>query len=241
MERTPLRRESTERTEQVIIRLEDISKHYRAGEVEITVLHDMNLSIRRSDFVVILGPSGCGKTTLLNLIGGLDAPSRGTIYFNGQKIPYHNLQSLVLYRRKHLGFIFQFYNLLPTLTALENVEIILDLIIQNKEEKRQRSLEYLQRLGMEDKAHKFPYQLSGGEQQRVAIARALVKQPSLVLADEPTGNLDEDRHGEIMKILLEMSRKEYTTVVLVTHNTSIAELADRVVHINHGQLVENDR
>jgi putative ABC transport system ATP-binding protein len=241
MQKLSFFKEPTARSDQVIISLENISKHYRVGEIETTVLHNVNFSILRGDFAVILGPSGCGKTTLLNLIGGLDAPSHGRIHFNGQQIPYHNLQSLVLYRREHLGFIFQFYNLLPTLTALENVEIILDLTVQNKEEKRQRSLEYLQRLGMADKANKFPYQLSGGEQQRVAIARALVKQPSLVLADEPTGNLDEDRHSEIMQILLDMSRKERTTVVLVTHNTSIAELADRIVHINHGQLVENGR
>ncbi|MBD3308254.1 ATP-binding cassette domain-containing protein [candidate division KSB3 bacterium] len=220
-----------------MIRLEDLSKSYVIGEVETDVLQHANLSIYRGNFVVILGPSGCGKTTLLNLIGGLDTPTTGNIYFDGQAVRFDDPHSLILYRRNHLGFIFQFYNLLPTLTALENVEIILDLVIRDTEEKRQRSLDYLRRLGMEDKAQKFPYQLSGGEQQRVAIARALVKNPSIVLADEPTGNLDEERHQEIMALLLTMSRQSHTTVVMVTHNVDVAELADRVVHITHGQII----
>jgi len=222
-----------------IIKLENVSKLYYTGTIETSVLRNVNFSIQRASFVVILGPSGCGKTTLLNQIGGLDQPTRGKIFFEGQEILFNNSRSLLLYRRKNLGFIFQFYNLLPTLTALENVEIVLDLMIQDKKLKRKRSLQYLENVGMEDKANKFPYQLSGGEQQRIAIARALVKEPRLLIADEPTGNLDEEKHREIIELMLRMSREKNITVIVATHNLRVTSFADYIIHIKQGQLIEN--
>ncbi|MEW5801316.1 MAG: ABC transporter ATP-binding protein [bacterium] len=220
-----------------MINLENVSKSYH-GEVEVAVLHDLNLFIR-GGLVVILGSSGCGKTTLLNLIGGLDFPSKGRIFFEGKEIPYHDPGQLVSYRRNKIGFIFQFYNLLPTLTAVENLEVILDLTVPGKKEKRDRCLYYLQKVGMEDKARRFPYQLSGGEQQRVAIARALVKNPALVLADEPTGNLDEANHEVIMDLIHEMAFDNRTTFMIATHNETVADLADHVIVIRNGRIVEN--
>jgi len=220
-----------------MINLENVSKSYY-GELEVKVLHDLNLSIR-GGLVVILGSSGCGKTTLLNLIGGLDSPSKGKIFFEGKEIPFHNPGQLVSYRRNKVGFIFQFYNLLPTLTALENLEIILDLTIRNKKEKRECCLHYLKKVRMEDKAHRFPYQLSGGEQQRVAIARALVKTPTVVLADEPTGNLDEANHEIIMDLIHKMSSENRTTFIIATHNEKVVDLADHVVLIRNGRIVED--
>lgn len=239
-----------------MIKLENVSKSYY-GEVEVKVLHDLNLSIR-GGLAVILGSSGCGKTTLLNLIGGLDSPSKGRIFFEGKEIPFHDPGQLVSYRRNKVGFIFQFYNLLPTLTALENLEIILDLTtIRDKKEKKDLCLHYLKKVRMEDRAHRFPWQLSGGEQQRVAIARALVKNPAVVLADEPTGNLDEANHEVIMDLIHEMSSEKMpkmpsekmssekmpsenrTTFIIATHNEKVVDLADHVVRIRNGRIVED--
>jgi putative ABC transport system ATP-binding protein len=220
-----------------MINLENVSKSY-FGEVEVKVLHDLNLSIR-GGLVVILGSSGCGKTTLLNLVGGLDSPSKGKIFFEGKEIPFHDPGRMVSYRRNQIGFIFQFYNLLPTLTAFENLEVILDLTIRNKKEKRERCLQYLKKVRMEDKAHRFPCQLSGGEQQRIAIARALVKNPAVVLADEPTGNLDEANHEVVMGLIHEIASEHRTTFIIATHNEKVVDLADHVVSIRNGRIVEN--
>lgn len=221
-----------------MVNLENVSKSYQGGEVEVKVLHDLTLSVR-GGLVVVLGSSGCGKTTLLNLIGGLDFPSKGRIFFEGKEIPYHDPRQLTFYRREKIGFIFQFYNLLPALTALENLEIILDLTSGSKKEKRERCMHYLKTVDMADKARRFPYQLSGGEQQRVAIARALVKSPVMVLADEPTGNLDEANHEVIMDLIREMVSKNGTTFILATHNEKVVKLADHVIVIRNGRIVEN--
>lgn len=222
---------------QGIIHLTNVSKSYHT-EMEVKVLSDLNLTIH-SGLAVLLGPSGCGKTTLLNLIGGLDCPSQGKILFEGEEIPFDHPGRLVLYRRHKIGFIFQFYNLLPTLTALENLEIILDLTIRNKKEKKALCFEYLRKVGMEDKANRYPYQLSGGEQQRIAMARALVKNSTLVLADEPTGNLDEKNHHLIMDLIRRLVSENKTTFILATHNQQVVTIADQAIFLRDGRIEEN--
>lgn len=215
--------------DKIIIRLDRVSKSYFTPEVETKVLKVLSLEIKRGDFVVVLGPSGCGKTTFLNLIGGLDKPTQGNIFVMGEEISNKDNNYLTKFRRKYLGFVFQFYNLIPTLTALENVELSLELLDLNPLEIHKRAREYLKKTGLEGKEDNFPSQLSGGEQQRVAIARALVKEPAIVLADEPTGNLDENTSHKIIQLALNLNKETGVTFVIASHNHRIAEVADQVI------------
>jgi putative ABC transport system ATP-binding protein len=216
--------------------MEGVAKSYRTGEIVAQVLRDVNLRIARDEFVVMFGVSGCGKTTLLNLIGALDVPSAGTIVVDGERISSMTERARTRFRANKIGFVFQFYNLLPTLTALENVEAALEILPLDSSEIRRRGIHYLSAVGMEDKLAKFPAQLSGGEQQRVAIARALAKEPPLILADEPTGNLDEGTGLEVMRVMSDLRRRTGATMVVVTHNPRLTAFADRVLRIERGQI-----
>ena len=226
----------TQETPNKAVSITQISKSYFTGEVETPVLSEVNLDIPKGEFVVILGVSGSGKTTLLNLIGALDAPTSGQIYVDWEEITGQDRWFLTDYRRRKLGFIFQFYNLLPTLTAGENVRVSLDLLDIEPAERRRLSIESLKQVGLEEKQDKFPSQLSGGEQQRVAIARALSKRPFLVLADEPTGNLDADNGAKIVKTMRDLNKETGATFIVVTHNQEIAQKADRVIQIRDGHI-----
>jgi len=218
------------------VSINQVSKSYFTGELETPVLTDLNLDIPRGEFVVVLGVSGSGKTTLLNLIGALDAPTAGRIHVDGEEITGRNRWDLAEYRRRKMGFIFQFFNLLPTLTAGENVRAALDLLDLEPEKRRALSVESLKSVGLDEKFDKFPSQLSGGEQQRVAIARALSKSPFLVLADEPTGNLDAETGEKIVATMKKINRETGTTVIVGTHDEDIARAADKVLHIRDGRI-----
>lgn len=214
-----------------IIRLEAASKAYRMGEVEVVALHPMNLTIYEGEFIVMLGPSGSGKTTLLNLIGGIDTPTSGRILFRGEDLAGMDEDGLTEYRRNNVGFVFQFFNLVPTLTAEENIEFVAELVSDARS-----PMEVLEAVGLEDRGDHFPSELSGGEQQRVAIARALVKNPPILLADEPTGNLDYETGKRVLKLMRDLARSERVTVILVTHNSAIADIADRTIHLRSGDI-----
>jgi putative ABC transport system ATP-binding protein len=218
------------------VSINQVSKSYFTGELETPVLSDLNLDIPRGEFVVVLGVSGSGKTTLLNLIGALDAPTAGRIHVDGEEITGRNRWDLAEYRRRKMGFIFQFFNLLPTLTAGENVRAALDLLDLEPEKRRALSVESLKSVGLDEKFDNFPSQLSGGEQQRVAIARALSKSPFLVLADEPTGNLDAETGKKIVATMRKINRETGTTVIVGTHDEDIARAADNVLHIRDGRI-----
>jgi len=216
-----------------LVLLDGVGKTYTMGEVAVTALADVNLSLPEGEFVVFLGPSGSGKTTLLNLIGGLDRPTRGRVVVAGQDLSRLDDVRLTEYRRSTVGFVFQFYNLIPTLTASENVELAAELVGA-----RERTAWALQQVGLSERAGHFPAELSGGEQQRVAIARALVKNPPLILADEPTGNLDYETALVVLRSLRDLSSEQRRTVLLVTHNSVIARMADRVVRLRSGEITE---
>ncbi|MEE8373447.1 MAG: ABC transporter ATP-binding protein [Dehalococcoidia bacterium] len=216
-----------------LIRVEDASRSYQMGAVEVKALKNVKLEVSRGEFIVILGPSGSGKTTLLNLIGGLDSLSSGKITVDGIDIAALNEKGLTGYRRNHIGFVFQFFNLIPTLTARENVEFAAELV-----ENPRSPLEMLEVVGLKDREDHYPSELSGGEQQRVAIARAMVKDPPILLCDEPTGELDFETGKHIlsaMRMINETSRK---TILLVTHNTAIGNIAHRVIRLRSGEIVE---
>jgi putative ABC transport system ATP-binding protein len=221
-----------------LVELHHVSKTYRAGEVVVNALRGVDLVLRRNEIVIVHGVSGSGKTTLLNLIGALDVPSSGTLTVDGAMISSMSERARSRFRAAKIGFVFQFYNLLPTLTAAENVEAALEVLPLTRAEIRDRTHRYLSALGMGDKAGKFPSQLSGGEQQRVGIARALAKEPALILADEPTGNLDEDNGVEVMRLMTELRASTRATVVVVTHNAGLTAFADRVLHLRHGRFLE---
>lgn len=215
-----------------LIRLEQADKTYLMGEVTVPALHPTDLSVRHGELLVMLGPSGSGKTTLLNLIGGIDRPTSGRILFDGRDITHMGEDEITEYRRRSVGFVFQFFNLISTLTARENVEFVAELVQSPAD-----VMEVLAEVGLRERSDHFPSELSGGEQQRVAIARALVKNPPLLLADEPTGNLDYETAKLILKLIRNVNRTRGITVVLVTHNSAIGELADRTVHLRSGEVV----
>ena len=221
----------------IIIRLENLSKDYAEGGKTRTVLHNCNAALEEGRFVAIRGRSGSGKSTLLNLIAGIDAPTSGDIYIDDVCVTRLSARAHTLFRRDHIGFIFQFFNLIPTLTVLENVLLPAELANRNGAATRAQALALLDRVGLADRLAVFPDKLSGGEQQRVAIARALLLNPRLVLADEPTGNLDAKTGDEIMHLLDEMTRRAGKTLIMVTHSRQIAARADRVLTIQDGQLV----
>lgn len=212
-----------------------VCKTYPMGELEVRALRDVDLSIKEGELIVILGPSGSGKTTLLNLIGGMDTISCGQLTVNGQDISNLDGKGLTDYRRTQIGFIFQFFNLIPTLTALENVEFALELVEKDTHDRSMRALEMV---GLADRADHFPSQLSGGEQQRVAIARAICKAPPILLCDEPTGELDYETGKNVLKVMQRINREEKQTIILVTHNSAIAEMSDRTVRLHSGQVAE---
>ena len=213
------------------VKLENITKIYHMGEVEIRAVDGIDFSIQKGEFVVIVGPSGAGKTTVLNILGGMDTASGGRITVDGQDITKYSERQLTGYRRDDIGFVFQFYNLIPNLTALENVEMALQ-ICRNPLDARA----VLKEVGLEERMDNFPAQLSGGEQQRVSIARALAKNPKLLLCDEPTGALDYNTGKGILKLLQEMCREKGMTVIVITHNSALAPMADRLIKIKNGKV-----
>jgi len=216
---------------QPLIRLMSASKVYGMGEVKVYALQDATLEVDRGEFVVILGPSGCGKTTLLNLVGGMDTPTDGQVIVDNVDISTYNEAQLTAYRREKIGFVFQFFNLVPTLTARENVLLAAELV-----KKPRKVDEVLVQVGLIERAGHFPGEMSGGEQQRVAIARALVKNPPILLCDEPTGELDFETGRKVLTLLREVNRAEGQTVLLVTHNAVIAEMADQVIRLRSGKI-----
>ena len=221
---------------EISVQLRNVTKTYQMGEVQVHALRGVDLEVREGEFAVVVGPSGSGKTTTLNLIGGLDSPTSGQLIVAGTDIAGYDETNLTTYRREKIGFIFQFFNLLPTLTARENIEFALELVERDGHKVRQRALELLERVGLGERVDHFPSQLSGGEQQRVAIARALAKDPLILLADEPTGNLDFRMGQKVLRVIQDLNRQEGRTAVLVTHNTVIGQMGDRVVHLRDGQI-----
>ena len=213
------------------VKLENITKIYHMGEVEIRAVDGIDFSIQKGEFVVIVGPSGAGKTTVLNILGGMDTASGGRITVDGQDITKYSERQLTGYRRDDIGFVFQFYNLIPNLTALENVEMALQICRSPLDARA-----VLKEVGLEERMDNFPAQLSGGEQQRVSIARALAKNPKLLLCDEPTGALDYNTGKAILKLLQEMCREKGMTVIVITHNSALAPMADRLIKIKNGKV-----
>lgn len=213
------------------VKLQEITKIYKMGEVEIRAADHISFSIEKGEFVVIVGPSGAGKTTVLNILGGMDTATSGKLLVDGQDVTAYNARRLTGYRREDIGFVFQFYNLVPNLTALENVELALQICRDPLDAR-----EVLNEVGLGDRLDNFPAQLSGGEQQRVSIARALAKNPKLLLCDEPTGALDYNTGKAILKLLQNMCRERGMTVIVITHNQAIAPMADRLIHIKNGQI-----
>ena len=213
------------------IRFDRVKKVYQAGEVAVTALHDASFEIEKGEICVIVGESGAGKTTLLNILGGMDSLTDGSVYVDGREISALGKKELTAYRRTEVGFVFQFYNLIPNLTALENVEIAAKL---SRRELNAKTV--LAEVGLKDRAGNFPAQLSGGEQQRVAIARALAKNPKLLLCDEPTGALDYNTGKAILRLLQDTSRQQGMTVIIITHNKALCDMADRVIRVRSGTV-----
>jgi putative ABC transport system ATP-binding protein len=220
-------------TDRVLIDIDRVAKSYPMGKLKVEALKEVSLQIMKGEFMVVLGPSGSGKTTLLNLIGGIDNATSGHIKVNGREVTNLDDKGLNRYRRDEVGFIFQFFNLIPTLTARENVELAGDLVPRPKD-----AMEVLGDVGLADRADHFPSELSGGEQQRVAIARALAKDPPLLLCDEPTGDLDFETGKTILGVMRRINHDDGKTVILVTHNTIISEMADRVLRLGSGEIID---
>jgi putative ABC transport system ATP-binding protein len=214
-----------------VFRARGLSKVYRMGEVEVHALRGVDLELFQGEFVVLLGPSGSGKSTLLNILGGLDVPSGGTVHYRDRELTAADDAALTRYRREHVGFVFQFYNLIPSLTARENVALITEIARDPL-----RPEEALGLVGLGDRLHHFPSQLSGGEQQRVAIARAVAKRPDVLLCDEPTGALDVATGAVVLEVIERVNRELGTTTAVITHNAVIAEMSDRVVSLKNGRI-----
>ncbi|EAE8308736.1 ABC transporter ATP-binding protein [Listeria monocytogenes] len=213
------------------VEMKDVSKYYQMGENVVTANDKITFGIKKGEFVVIVGPSGAGKSTVLNILGGMDSASEGKIMVDGQDIAQYNAKKLTKYRRTDVGFVFQFYNLVPNLTAKENVELAAQIAPNALDAET-----VLTQVGLSHRLDNFPAQLSGGEQQRVAIARALAKAPKLLLCDEPTGALDYDTGKSVLKLLQETCRNTGTTVIVITHNTAITPIADRIIEINNAKV-----
>jgi putative ABC transport system ATP-binding protein len=218
---------------EVVFRAVGLSKVYRVGEVEVHALRDVSLELYRGELVVLLGPSGSGKSTLLNVLGGLDVPTRGSVRFLDHDLTHDDEGALTRFRREHVGFVFQFYNLIPSLTARENVALVTEIA-----ERPMAPEDALRLVGLGDRLDHFPAQLSGGEQQRVAIARAVAKQPDVLLCDEPTGALDYETGKIVLEVLARTNRELGTTTAVITHNAAIARMADRVIRLRSGEIVE---
>ncbi|TLF52810.1 ABC transporter ATP-binding protein [Halomonas urmiana] len=215
----------------VVLTTRGLTRHYRMGEVTIQALRGVDLDLHRGELIVMLGASGSGKSTLLNILGGLDRASSGTVHYGDDDLTHASQRRLTAYRRHHVGFVFQFYNLIASLTARENVAMVTDI---SRDPLTPESA--LSRVGLEDRLDHFPSQLSGGEQQRVAIARAIAKRPSLLLCDEPTGALDSHTGIRVLEVIETLNRESDTTMAIITHNAVIGEMADRVVHLRDGRV-----
>jgi len=226
----------TPSSRQAVLVAEHLGKRYRTGGQDIVALDDVNLQVFAGEFIVLLGPSGSGKSTLLNILGGLDRPSSGRARFAGHELSEADEAALTRYRREHVGFVFQFYNLMPGLTVRENVQLVTDLVPG-----AMAAEEALARVGLTARLDHFPSQLSGGEQQRVAIARAIVKRPQVLLCDEPTGALDYATGKQVLEVIEHINRELGTTTVVITHNAAIAGMADRVIHLADGRIQREER
>ena len=222
-----------------LIQVRGLDKSYRRGGEEIQVLQRLNLDVDKGDFVAFMGPSGSGKTTLLNLLGGLDVPTHGSITVAGDEITHMSANKLTQWRARHVGFIFQMYNLIPVLTAFQNVELPLLLTKLSKSDRRTHVETALKVVGLSDRMNHYPRQLSGGQEQRVAIARAIVADPTFLLCDEPTGDLDRKSADEIMALIMRLVKEYGKTVLMVTHDPVVARMADRTLHLEKGLLVES--
>jgi putative ABC transport system ATP-binding protein len=220
-----------------LVNLENLSKTFQEGETQRTVLNNVTLTFSAGEFIVLLGNSGSGKSTLLNLISGIDQPSTGIIRINDAAITEMTERARTLLRRDQIGFVFQFFNLIPTLTVLENITLPQELAGYSPQVAQTSALQLLEQVGLRDRKDTFPDKLSGGQQQRVAIARALAHDPQLVLADEPTGNLDEETGETVLQLLVDLTRKTHRTLIMATHNPEIAKLADRVLRVQDGHLL----
>lgn len=216
------------------IEFKDVYKIYKMGDTAVNAADGISFEIKKGEFVIIVGPSGAGKSTVLNILGGMDTSDKGEITVDGKRVDAFNRKDLILYRRNDIGFVFQFYNLMQNLTALENVELASQI-----SERAMDASEVLRKVGLYERKDNFPSQLSGGEQQRVSIARALAKRPKLLLCDEPTGALDYVTGKEILKLLQDTCRKENMTVIVITHNTAITPMADRIIKIKNGKVSES--
>lgn len=216
-----------------ILRLEKVGRTFQMGEVTVEVLKDISFEVRRGEFLAIVGPSGSGKSTILNLIGGLDSPTNGSLWYEERELSEAPASELTRYRRDEVGFVFQFYNLVPTLTAREN------LLVSTEISSNPRDVdEVLSVVGLTERADHFPAQLSGGEQQRVAIARAVAKNPELLLCDEPTGALDFETGKRVLRLLVDLNQELQKTVIVITHNAALAQVADRIIHLRSGEITQ---
>jgi putative ABC transport system ATP-binding protein len=221
-----------------LIELRDVAKSYRRDQIEVPVLDGVTITVPEGDFLGLMGPSGSGKSTLLNLLAGIDRPTRGSVQIGGTNISTMPERALAAWRARHIGFIFQLYNLIPVLTAFENVELPLLLTNLSKKQRRDHVMTALNIVALADRASHYPRQLSGGQEQRVAIARAIVTDPTLLLADEPTGDLDAKSAGEVLTLLQRLNSEFRKTIVMVTHDPHAAERAKRILHLEKGTLVE---
>lgn len=220
----------------VMVQATDLCRYFGSGETLVKAIDKISFSIDKGSFTIILGPSGAGKTTLLNLLGGMDSATDGNLVVDGEDLVGMRKKELTLYRRNKVGFVFQFYNLMPNLTALENVELASEICKDAYD-----SMEILEKVGLEERASAFPTTLSGGEQQRVSIARAIAKNPQILLCDEPTGALDYKTGKEILRLLHDMSKKEGKTVILVTHNSALKDMGDKVIKVKNGKIESESR
>ena len=223
----------------IILEAHHLKKIYGKDETQVKALNDVSLSIEKGEFTAIVGTSGSGKSTLLHMIGGLDTPTEGTVLVDGQQIDKMTPDELTIFRRRNIGFVFQQYNLVPMLTVQENIVLPVKLDGKKPEEKYMK--EIIKTLGLEEKLHRFPAQLSGGQQQRVAIARALASKPAILLADEPTGNLDSRTSQDVLGLLKITGKRFHQTIVMITHNEEIAQMADRIIRIEDGKIVSDSR
>ena len=222
-----------------MISIKNIHKTYRSGDIEVQALQDINLAIKPGEFTAIVGPSGSGKTTLLNIIGGLDSPTKGSVKINETDITQLPENELIDFRLHHIGFIFQSYNLIPVLTAKENVEFLMLLQKKDEQARNERTLKLLKAVGLEDQIHKRPNEMSGGQQQRVAVARALASKPRFVLADEPTANLDSKSSENLLNIMQRLNKDEKTTFIFSTHDQRVIDKANRIITIEDGKIIND--
>lgn len=222
-----------------LMKIENLTKVYGAGENEVRALDGVSFSVEKGEFLAIIGPSGSGKSTLLHIMGGVDRPTSGKVWINGQDVYAQNEEQLAIFRRRQVGLIYQFYNLIPVFNVVEN--ITLPVLMDGRKVNEERLAELLDVLGMKDRKNNLPNQLSGGQQQRVSIGRALMNTPSVVLADEPTGNLDSRNSQEILELLRSSNRKYHQTLIVITHDESIALQADRVIAIEDGRITRDER